>query len=433
MASQNGPDLFDMYFKLWENTEPPINLQRWSLIGTLGAWLGRQCWIPFSNTRINPNQFIMFVGDPGCRKTTAIKQAVGLITELGYDTIAADKTSKEGFLMSLAGQEYQEKLNNHRGRKAEDILESVDVLGVDDKMPKEMFVTADEFNDFMGDSNVEFQTLLGRFWDWHDEHIPYRYVLRNSKPLVVYQPTVSILSGNTPSNFAKCFPPDSIGQGFMSRLILVRGEASGKKFDDPPPPDQRLKDEVLARLLDIKQRVIGPMTLTEEAKHMRGMIYRTWPELEDTRFKHYSTRRYMHLMKLTIIMAASRASLLVEAEDVLRANTLLTYTESLMPKAMGEVGASKASKAADKIMQVLYEAREPKTVSDLFKVVRSDVEKIADVAQLVASLQAADKIQLTTTIDKKQGYLAKQQGVSRKALYYDKAYLAGKELPREHS
>lgn len=423
-------DLWDEYFDYRSETEPPVVFHRWALIGCIAAWLGREMWLPFGTQRIFPNQYIMFVGTPGTRKTTAINQAKSIIEACGFDSFAADKTSKEKFLIDLSGQDVDYSPENTRNKSADDILSQIEVLDVEDGVPKEVFIVADEFNDFMGNANIEFQALLGRFWDWDKETGPYSHRLKNSKAVNIYQPTVNILSGNTPQGFANCFPLASIGQGFMSRLILIHGEPSGKKFSEPPIPSKTQGEKLASWFFQMRQKCRGPVNKTPDAADALKMIYHSWPELEDSRFTHYSTRRYTHLLKLSLIFAASRLSMEISKQDVIRANTVLAYAETNMPKAIGELGTSRMSQASNKLMQFLYDARMPKTSQELFKVVRNDLERPTDLHTLLQNLIMADKIQLITLPDSgKHGYLPKRDNISRKVMFVDHAYLKGKELP----
>lgn len=436
---QTKVSLFDLYFNWVAETEPPAVFHRWALIGAVGALLGRQLWLPFGSSRIFPNQYIMFVGNPGTRKSTAIKRATKLIGAAGFDSFAAQKTSKEKFLLDLSG-EHDDEVGDEisgkfKGRKAGDalsILQTLNLGGGSDEGeggPREVFIAADEFNNFMGNGNVEFQSLLGELWDWDEPDRPYKQRLKNSKSIAIMQPTVNILAGNTPSNFAAAFPLESIGQGFMSRLILIHAEESGKKITFPPEPNPEETQLIVRHLLQMKSVCVGPVNIDEQAKSTLNVIYKTWPELEDTRFKHYSTRRFTHLLKLCIIVAAMRLSTIIREQDVVMANTLLSFAETTMPKAIGELGKSRNSEASNKIMQVLYSAREAKEVKDLWKVVSNDLDKMADLGHLLVSLQQADKIQVVTSPQGKTGYLAKQKPLSRSAAYTDPGLLKGKEYP----
>jgi hypothetical protein len=393
--------------------------------------MGRQVWIPFGSTRIFPTQYIMFIGDPGSRKTTAINMAVDVLRSAGYTTFAAKRTSKEKFLLDLAGE--PEEIDNKRSsnRSAMEELDAMSMLNtMAQDLPREVMISADEFNNFMGPGNLEFQSILGELWDWDAKEFGYTYRLKNSRDLNIFQPTVSILAGNTPSNFALCFPPVSIGQGFMSRLLLIHGEGTGRKITFPEEPSEQLKEGLLRQLLTMKRDLHGKMDFDKQAKEMLDTIYRTWPDLEDLRFKHYSTRRFTHLLRLCIIYACARLSPIIEPLDVVRANTVLAYAETLMPKALGELGKSKGSEAANKVMQALFAAKAPLTVSYLWKIVRSDLDKPQDLTQVLANLQYADQIQLVKTEEKGTlGYLPKTKTIDRKVLYIDYNYLKGKELP----
>lgn len=407
--------LFDLYFQYAEGTEPPRIFRRWSLIAAIGAYLGRQFWLPFGHSRIYPNHFIMLIGSPGSRKTTSILNGKKIIAQSGYTTFAANKTSKEKFLLDLEGATPEVAGVT---RKDNIVLQNIfggdgeDTTGQD---PKEIFIVADEFNEFVGSGNIEFLSLLGSLWDWDDESSFFKFRLKNSKSVAIYQPTISILSGNTHAGFQEAFPPQAIGQGFLSRLILVYSEPSGRKVTFPKEPSPIVTSQIIDTFHKIRATVAGPATIVPAAQNALDMVYRTWQELDDQRFKHYSTRRFTHLLKLVLVCAASRVSKVVEVPDVLLASSILSLTESTMPKALGEFGKSRNAEAANKIMTILYEAKKPVKLETLWRAVQQDLEKIADLTNLMHNLQNADKIQVA----KGEGFLPKQKPLDRKQLYVD--------------
>lgn len=409
--------LFDLYFQYREDTEAPRIFHRWSLVGAIGAFLGRQYWLPFGTSRIFPTHYIMLIGSPGSRKSTAILNARSILSATGFTAFAANKTTKEKFLLDLEGA--PELLPGERQTNTGNIVlqnlfggTGEDTTGQD---PKEVFIVADEFNEFVGTGNIEFLSLLGSVWDWDDESMFFKFRLKNSKSVHIYQPTVSILSGNTHAGFQQAFPPESIGQGYLSRNIFVYSEPSGRKITFPREPPLRIKESLLDTFNQIKSKVSGPATISIAARQALDIVYRTWRELDDQRFKHYSTRRFTHLLRLCLVCSAQRVSTLIDMQDVLLANSLLTYTEGSMPKALGEFGKSRNSESANKIMQVLYDAKKPVKIEKLWKVVQSDMEKFSDLANLLQNLQNADKIQMI----KGEGFLPKQKPVDSKALYVD--------------
>ena len=99
-----------------------------------------------------------------------------------------------------------------------------------------------------------------------------------------------------------------------------------------------------------------------------------------------------------------------------------------MPKAIGELGKSRNAEAANKLMQVLYSAREAKSVQELWKVVQNDLDKIGDLASLLINLQQADKIQVVKNASGKDGYLPKQKPMSRTLPFTNFEILKGREF-----
>lgn len=440
LAKVHAPDLFDLYFDYISGTEPPAVFHRWSLIGCVGALLGRQFWFPFGSGRIFPNHYIMFVGEPGTRKSTAIKGACKLIREAGYDHFSGQRSSLEKFLLDLQDGINDDDeppafgdANSSSGRKkgdAVDILANLNLkfAGDRDEVAREMFIAADEFNNFLGTGNLGFQSVLGELWDWDEPTSAYRQRLKNSKSVSIYQPTVSILGGNTPTGFAECFPLASIGQGFMSRLILVHSDPSGIRVTIPVAPPAERRARLVEHIQRIKQTVVGPATIDDEAISAFDLIYKGWIDLDDSRFRHYGSRRLTHLIKLTLVCAACRLSSTITLKDVIYANTLLHYAETTMPKAIGELGRSKNSEASNKIMQTLYPARDFVTVKELYKVVRNDVDKVSDLGPILVGLEQSEKIFSGKNSRGELGYLARQKGMGRQNAYTNLDLLKGREF-----
>jgi hypothetical protein len=419
---QTTESLFELYFKYAEHTEPPTIYHRWSLITSISAYLGRSFWLPFGSTRIFPTMYVMLIGNPGTRKSTAIKMARRVISSAGYDTFAAERTTKEKFLLDLEGAPDESDAYTKSGRKqsiaASDVLRDLKLTASEethDGIPREIFITADEFNEFAGAGNLDFLSTLGSLWDWDDESITYKQRFKNSKSISIFQPTITLLGGNTHSSFKLAFPEQAIGQGFLSRLILVHSEPSGKKITFPAKPPEELVQRIGERLSAIKLHVTGECQLTDSARVALDFIYKSWTDLDDYRLKSYSTRRFTHLLKLCLVCAAMRCSITVDTNDVTLANTILTYTENAMPKALGEFGKSRDSDAAHNVMTALYEAAsgsQPKALSidELWKVVSRDLERREKLLDVLSSLTHAGKIQL---VDGKKGvFLPVQKPVS---------------------
>lgn len=379
-------DFLSDYLQYTSNTEAPATFHRWAAITGVGAVLRKTVWMEFGSTKLYPNLYTMLVGDPGSRKSTAIKQMKQLLLASGYTTIAADKTTKEKFLIDL-----QEQQLGADPMKSEEAFVHFLETSLDELEPACMLIAADEFNDFTGNGNIEFYSTLGVLWDAVGT---YKSRVKHGKSVSVHEPSISILAGNTSAGISLAFPPEVLGQGFISRLLLVYGENSGRRITFPPVPEKEKTDDLVKQLKEI-QTLKGCITFSEESIETVDKIYQHWTDLPDVRFRSYSTRRLTQLFKVSTILCAARFSRTVRVQEVVEANTYLAAIESRMPNALGEYGKSKHSDISQKILKILTNASGPVPVKVLWKEVHNDLDQLRDLATLLQNLKEADKIQYT--------------------------------------
>lgn len=410
-----GDDFFSQYLDYTSGIEPPAVFQRWCAIAGIGALLGRQFYFQHGHFSVYPNTYTMLIGSPGTRKSTAIKLMRSLLVQAGYGTIAAEKSTKEKFLLDLAGED--------NGTLSPDAILDRNLFGNgDDKPDSEMFIMADEFNDFFGNGNIEFVSLLGTLWDFNGV---YRNRIKNGKSVDINNPTVSILGGNTPTGFSLAFPTDILGQGFFSRILLIYGEPNGKRIPFPERPSDAHTSGIIDKLRSIKSNIFGPATLTGKAESLLSKIYQINPTVDDVRFDSYSNRRFIHLIKLCLIHCASRGSVEIAEQDVIYANTVLTHSESFMPRALGEFGKGKNSDVTHKVLQVISGAGSVVTFKDIWCHVHSDLEKMSQLQEILVNLHAADKIQSVPDLN---GYLPKRRiALQEDATIVDYSLLSAEE------
>lgn len=386
-------DFLSTYLTYSKGTECPTFFHRWAAITCLGAYLGRDVYFRQGHFRVHPNLFVMLVGDAGTKKSTSIKMAARLLRLAGYNTFAAKKTRQEKFLLDMAENAEGEDLTG------DNILEQ-NLWGdsASDFNIAESFIAADEFNNFIGQGNTDFMSILGDLWDWGEE--VYDYKLKNSKSVYLNKPTVSILGGNTPTGVNMLFPADAIGQGFFSRLIFIQAESTGVKQTWMPLPDEHLEDHIIKELHSIREVMRGEIKLSPKADAMLHKIYHSWKPLEDPRFHSYSNRRFPILLKLVIVMCANNKTLLIGEKEVVYANTMLTFAERTMPSALGEFGKSRNSDVTHKIMKLIEATSKPLEAREIWGQVYSDLEKREQLFEILGNLTMACKVQVVN-----HGYL----------------------------
>lgn len=420
-------DLIDAYLEYTADTEPPRIYYRWSLITGVSALLGRGIFVQHGNSRIFPNLYCMLIGDPGTRKSTAIKATKRLLSAAGYDNFAADKSSKEKFLLDLAGEEDGDLLPVNGKSKTVDKVTERNLWGDGTDTPtepKEVFIVADEFNEFAGVANLDFYTTLGNMWDWDDVDRPFTQRFKTSKSVSIWQPTVSILGGNTPDNFARAFPPEIIGQGFFSRLLLIHGQRTGRKITFPRVPDVAETKALVEYLQHIRRRYqFGSITISRSGYELFDNIYQGWRDLPDPRFLSYSNRRFMHLLKMTMVITAMDNADIITPELIIEANTILSAAEALMPRALGEFGKARNSDITNRIMELINNANAPITAQQIWaKVGVGNLKDIQELQGMMSGLGQAGKVQYVVG----KGYLPKKE-VYKPPEYVDWKYLTEEE------
>jgi len=400
-------NFFDDYFQYVGETEAPMAFHRWSLLSVVGAALARKCYIPLGHFKIYPSMYTMLVGSSGTRKSVSINMAKGLLKRAGYEDFAADKTSKDKFVSDL-----MEK--NHGIKSLDALLDTT--LESTCKMIAKSYIVSDEFQDFIGINNIEFITLLGRLWEVKDD---YEHRIKSGKSASVYKPTVNILGGTTPTSFSLAFPPEIIGQGFLSRLMLIYGDSTGRRISWPAPTDSSVGLKLTARLKTILNLPDFQFTITTQARDLLSTIYQAHVTVNDPRFSSYETRRHDHLLKLcSIITILGEEEATITKENVLAANTILYYAERKMPLALGEFGKGRFSDISNAVMEALYKSHVPMELLDLWKVVAQDLNGQNDLVCILRGLQTLDKIQ-TVEVEGRIKFLPKRKVID----YFDDSLL----------
>lgn len=398
-------DFLSSYMEYTKDTESPRIYHRWCILTGASALFSRSLYLWHNNSRLYSNIYCMLIGEPAARKSTAVKLSRKLLLECGYDKFAADKSSKEQFLVDLATDSSEDielpaDVARLRTKKGYDNTTYNNLWGATSngggRDPKEVFIAADEFNDFAGTNNQEFYTTLGNLWDWDSEQ-PYSQRLRSGS-IAIYQPTVSLLGGNTQENFSRAFPPETLGTGFLSRMLLIYGTRTARKIAFPRRPSEEETKNIVNFLHRLRTFFAVPteVTLTGEAHALLETIYDKWEGLEDVRFARYNQRRFTHLLKLCVLLVGLRLQTVLTAEIVIEANTYLTAAEMQMSEALGEFGRAKTSPVANNILQMLEAANAPVTVEEIWKQFRKELDKMSLLVDIIQSLRQAQRIQYVT-------------------------------------
>ena len=391
----SSEDFFDVYFSLVENSsESPMIYHRWTLISAVAALLGREINLPLGMDVIYPNMFICLMGSAGSRKSSAINATKRILTAVGYTTFAREKSSSQKFIKDLGDGFTTIKAPTKSSKSIEELsddLEEMEIHGEDylDDSTSEVYITAGELEDFLGQNDGQFISLLTNLWDNLD---CYSHGKMTSEDIYINKPTVNLIGGTTPTTFATVFPPEVIGQGMLSRMLLVYGGGARCKITIPPPPDPELLKFFIEHLKQIKEQIKGTFTFTDEAYEVWDTIYKGGINLNDSRLESYLNRRHIHYYKLCMVLAACELTTVITKEIAIKANTILHYTERLMPKALGEFGKSKKGDISQVVIEALKQYPDGIGNEKLFPIVAKDFEDKLEFVKVLKKLAESGSI-----------------------------------------
>jgi hypothetical protein len=398
-------EVFDEYFDMLEGTsESPLTYHRWTLISAVAALLGRGAYMQFGHEQVHANMFVCLMGNAGTRKSSAISIGRKLLTSANYNKFARERSSKEKFIKDLGeGFASINRINPaaKKSKSKEALEQLLDEPVEADLIPSEVYICAGELEDFLGQGDGAFISLLTNLWD----NLPhYAHGKMTSQDIYIHQPCINLIGGATPTTFNTVFPPEVIGQGMMSRLILVYGAGVHEKLTIPKAPDPAKLGTFQELMCMIARHGHGEYTYDAGAYEILDAVYQSDIDLADFRLESYLNRRFTHWLKLCMVVCALNLTKVVTREIAILANTILHYTERDMPTALGEFGKNTKGDTDSRILNAIdkyhtLEGNENKqlTADVLFKLVRTDYADLMDYSKALMKLTRGGKILVHTT------------------------------------
>lgn len=387
---QAEPDFCDVYLANCLKTEAPLIFHRWSVLTAVGAALERNCYIKHGDNIIYPNMYTMLVGPSSSRKSSAVSGIAKLIRKAGFSKTYSGTTSKEKFLEDLSLG--FDNINNGKGLMAQ-------LEGGSGAETSAVLVTASEAVEFFGSNNSGMVNMMTDLWDNPDEK---SIGSRKDGTATVKSPTVSLLAGTTSRQLSVMFPAEIIGQGILSRTLLIYCHGSGRKFTFPEstaPAEEAAQIKFLQHVIAKR----GEFTFTEEAKKALDTIYHKWKPIKDGRFESYTGRRLDHLMKLCMLYCVVSLEInnnVIDITHVIKANTTLTYAECYMTDALGEFGGAMNSSLTTNIMSVVKAHKGGVTQSEVLGAVHTEYAMQKEVIASIIKLRDAGKIDIINSAGK---------------------------------
>ena len=330
-------DWLDSFLTYTNNSEPSHLFRTWVGVSTVASVLKRKCVFNWGTVRLFPNMYIVLVGPPAARKGTAMGFGLDFMMRAEIK-MAADSITKEALVRNI------------KDAYSQDITEDGKTF-----YHCSYSIVSPELSVFLGQVDT---TMIRWLTDWFDcgkgPAGVWTYETKGQGTDQVSGIWINLLGATTPEQIGML--PAIIETGLASRMIMVYQAAKEKTCTFPFLTQEELKigEQLYFDLEKIHM-------LKGEFKFSKNWMerYEAWynnndanPPFRDRRLARYCDRRQVHLIKLCMIMSASRSDeMVLRLTDIERAIHLLEITEMTMPEAFGAMGEDKDIKVLSYIMQ----------------------------------------------------------------------------------
>lgn len=311
--------------------ESPIDYLRWVGLATIAAAAQRKIYMDMELYYVMSNMYVILVGPPGSKKSTAIRQGRKLLQRIPTIALSSDAPSVAGLM-----EEFTDLCSvNKEHQSLNAFVYELSSLYENAKETMNGFLTAI----YDGDIDYTKRTRVGG-----KEHIPF--------------PWLNMVAGTTPSWLGDNLAKSAIEGGLVAREIHVY---SGERILKTPRPKrskilEKLKDDLVHDLAHISQ-LRGEFTFEETAgrwydlwylnednaayREVVGSYDSRFPRVTDNRTSGYYERKGIHLIKVAMAVSLSKKDeLVLTLEDLLTAMALLESVEEGMVRAFSSVGGN---------------------------------------------------------------------------------------------
>jgi len=353
-------DWLTSWFEYLDNTEPPHQYKLWVGLSVIASALQRKCRIEMGHLVVYPNLYTVLIGPSGTRKGTAMEAGRWFLAKKGIP-IAADAATKEALSRQMA-----------------EISENENILVTEQGANHaSMTIYSNEFTVLIGYNNTGMMDWLN---DWYDCRDPWIYKTKQQGTDSIDAVWVNLIAATTPEIFRSAMPPELIGSGLSARTIFIYEEKKSKLV---PIPFMTKKELALKQILYHDFEIMCSMN--GKFKYQQDFIeayvdLRVSDDInkrfEDPRMEGYLNRRPVHLLKLSMIIAASESEdMIISAKRLYRANEILEKAEKNMPLVFSGFGKSALADVMDRIWKTItYSGKKGVLLSELTYSFRNDVD-----------------------------------------------------------
>lgn len=359
----------DAYLIYTAESESPEEYHLWVGISSIAAVLRRKCFFDMGYFLLYPNLYIVLVGPAGrCKKSTAMRIGRGIAGQIQGVEFSVDSTTRERMIQDLS-QAFKD------GQSA-------------------LTVHSTEFASLLTSSGMDMVVFLTDIFDSPSE---WTHKTKAGGTNKIKSPYLNLLGAATPEWIAKGLPLDTIGIGLTSRIIFIYQDTP--RVRDPFPElneNQVMLQKMLVNDLAVIASIAGEFRFEDAAKE----AYRHWYKERvadpnptgDPRLSGYYERKPMHLIKLCMVVSASRREdRIITMEDYVQALELFHRAEPYMQRVFSAIGRNPLYADQESMLWAFAESTDGFTLGELLDRFGYNVRK-EELEEILETLTAQKRI-----------------------------------------
>lgn len=367
--SRHLPDWLEAYLLYTVESESPTEFHTWVGTSVIAGALEREVYYDMGYFLVYPNMYAVLVSPPGrCKKSTAMRIGRRILAGTGKPKFSTDSTSRERLILDLS-QSHQD------GQSA-------------------MTAFSSEFATLLTTSGMDMVVFLTDIYDCPNE---WEHKTKGGGTNKIKSPYLNLIAGTTPDWIARAMPLDTIGVGLTSRIVFIYQDTPRIKHPRPKlTPEQKQLEILLIEDLAVITQIAGEYVMTTEAEEWydKWYIERDDPMMNDPRMAGYYERKPMHLIKLSMVVAASQwDELIIDLKHLQRALNMLERNEELMSKVFANVGRNPLNADLESILVTLLIRPSGVSKSELLNRFRHNV-RAAELDEILETLINMRKVVL---------------------------------------
>lgn len=344
------PHWLKAYLDYTKHSEAPDSFHFWTGVSTIAGALQRKVWQDQLIFQWIPNFYVIFVAPPGtATKSTTLNFGMGLLEQVPDIKFGPESGSWQGLGDALAASASYFDYNDP-------------IVGPMKVPQSAITVAASELGTFLRPDDEHAVSFLTDAWDGRKRKFAHK--TKHSGNIEIPSPCLNIIGATTPSWIQRNMPDSSIRDGLLSRVVFVYAEAK-RHYVSLPSRNVATKDfydqgkKLVEDLTEIS-KMVGNYALAKEVEEPGGWMD-TWytnhhggrpTHLASDRYGGYIARKQTHLVKLAMVLAASKREVLeITKEDFEEANLILTDAEHSMIRVFESVGVVDEAKHLAELIQ----------------------------------------------------------------------------------